>query len=237
MFACGPAFFGASSGADPYFASTVLLCHFDGTNGQTTTIDSSPRAQALTIGASISLSTSVSKFGTASLNMTSAGVGAVTSPDSPDWWFGTGQFTVEAFVYYTSAPGSLATIASHNGAASSNRGWFFGHSGNAVGMSFSSDGAASTGFVGATFSPTLNTWYHIAADRDASGVLRIYVNGAVTASATRAAAAFNSTANLTIGNDTTGIKLPGYIDELRITKGIARYAGAFTPPTAAFPNS
>jgi hypothetical protein len=238
MFTCGPALFGGATGlTDPYFSSTVLLCHFDGANGQTTTVDSSPQAHTLTLGASIALSTSIAKFGSASLNMTAAGSGAVTSADSNDWWFDSGPFTVEAFVYYTAAPSNLTTIASQNGLASSNRGWFFGHSGSTVGFAFSTDGTTSTGFVGATFSPTLNTWYHIAADRDAAGVVRIYVNGAVTASATRSTAAFNSTATLSIGNVAGGVKVTGYIDELRITKGIARYQGTFTPPTAAFPNA
>jgi hypothetical protein len=53
-----------------------------------------------------------------------------------------------------------------------------------------------------------------------------------------AATFFDSTRTLSIGNDgnlTRGFI--GQIDEVRITKGVARYAGAFTPPTAAFPNS
>jgi hypothetical protein len=91
--------------------------------------------------------------------------------------------------------------------------------------------------VGGASAPTAGAWYHIAADRDASNVLRLYVNGAVVASATVAATFFNSTRVLYIGNEGGTLSLwQGQIDEVRITKGVARYGGAFTPPIAAFPN-
>ena len=82
--------------------------------------------------------------------------------------------------------------------------------------------------------------YHLAADKDASGTIRIYVNGVPKSSNTPANSACQSgTFELDLGalGIFGGNALDGWLDEVRITKGIARYKTdrGFTAPTAAFP--
>lgn len=225
----------AAGATDPNFSSVKLLCHFDGTNGQTTTTDSSSAAHTLTRAGSTTLSSTQAKFGATSSTMTS-GVGCWSTPDSADWAFGSGQFTVEAWVYLTSAPsGTQSIVVQFSGG--SDLGWFLGSNAGNLRFYYSTTGSDNPS-VGAAWSPTLNTWHHIAVDRDASNVLRVYFNGAVLASATVASSFFNSSLALEIGGSIIGwAGLLGFIDEVRITKGVARYGGAFTPPSAPFPNS
>jgi hypothetical protein len=61
----------------------------------------------------------------------------------------------------------------------------------------------------------------------------------VATAALGTAALFNSPLALTIGSHNlfSSWSHIGDLDEVRVTKGVARYAGAFTPPTAAFPDS
>ena len=224
---------------DPNFTSVVLLCHFDGTNGQATTTDSSPSAHSVLIqGTQSSLSTAQKKFGTASLITNAGGLGyASTSSGLTDFQFGSGQFTVEAWVYLTSYSGASTYVVVGNYQANSNLGWDFVLNSGVLNFNYSINGTTSTS-VGAAWTPTLNTWYHVAADRDSSNVVRVYLNGAVHASATVASTLFASTRNLYIGNDGNSLRgWPGHIDDVRVTKGVARYGGAFTPPTTAFPDS
>jgi hypothetical protein len=94
---------------------------------------------------------------------------------------------------------------------------------------------AATGFSTAT---TLGTgqWYHLAFVNNA-GSLAIYINGVSSAtSAISGTPQSSTTLPLTIGA-TNSVYFNGYIDDLRITKGYARYTANFTPPTAAFPTS
>jgi hypothetical protein len=227
----------AQSGpTDPYFSSVKLLCHFDGSNGQTTTVDSSSNARALTAVGAIALSTAQSKFGGSSSVSASSGSDKLWyAVDSADWHFSSGQFTVEAWVYFSSSPSSVQGVVSQWGSAG-NLGWFFGHVSGALAFYYSTTGSDNPN-VGASWTPTLNTWYHIAADRDASNVLRVYLDGAVHASSTVSATFFNSTSQLEVSGSIAWAGIEGFVDEIRVTKGVARYVGAFTPPTAAFPNS
>jgi len=159
----------------------------------------------------------------------------VTSADSADWDFGAGQFTVEAWIRPTAAISGVRGVVAQYGASS--LAWFLGFNGTSFGVFVSANGSTVTQIV-ATFTPTANTWLHIAADRDASGVVRIYTDGTQRAAITFASAIFNSTNSLYIGNDGNLTRqFVGQIDEVRITKGVARYAGAYTPPTAAFPDA
>jgi Concanavalin A-like lectin/glucanases superfamily len=216
---------------DPSFASVMLLLHFDGANGSTTFVDNSAANRTVTALGADALTTAQQRFGTASL---SVGAGP-SSATGAQWQFGAGQFTVEAFVRPTAAISGVRGIVTVWGTAGF--GWFLGFNGNTLNFFYSTTGADNPVVTGA-YTPTQNQWAHIAADRDASNVLRVYADGVVIASATVSATFFNSTRTLRIGDDETVTRVfAGQIDEVRITKGVARYGGAFTPPTAAFPNS
>jgi hypothetical protein len=84
---------------------------------------------------------------------------------------------------------------------------------------------------------SVNTWYHVAITRQGN-TFRTYLNGVQGSTWTSSAALYTPTKPLGIGSNPDGsYSLNGWLDELRITKGVARYTGAasFTPPTAPFP--
>lgn len=155
-----------------------------------------------------------------------------------DFQFGAEQFTVEVWVWFASHAPSSNQVFCGNYSGATNLGWTFGT--NITGQlqfSYSVDGVAAV-VVAAAYTPTTGQWIHMAVDRDASNVVRVYANGAVIASATVAATLYPSTRAFYLGNDgNLNRYLPGSIGGFRVTKGLARYAGAFTPPTAAFPEN
>ncbi len=96
---------------------------------------------------------------------------------------------------------------------------------------YSPDGSnANRVTLSAPWSPSVNTWYHIAVDRDATKRLRVYVNGEVLLETHVETPFHDSTAILKIG-----ARHAGWMDEVRISKGVAQYGGPFTPPDAPHP--
>jgi hypothetical protein len=89
--------------------------------------------------------------------------------------------------------------------------------------------------------PTLvaNTWSHVGFTYTSSGI-SMFVNGQVGARTATSGTPTSGSSSVFVGIEgrTGGSELyyNGYIDDLRITKGIARYIYNFTPPTAAFLN-
>lgn len=222
---------GAAGAADPYFSSVTLLLHGDGTNGQTTTVDSSSYARTITTSNGATLSTTQAKYGTASMAFTGSGNQAFTAALSGDFNFGTGDFTVELWVNNTSLSTAPYYIANHDGSF----GWY---------LSNSSGGAANWGWMangGTSGSAGLGNvgtaaWTHLAVSR-VSGVLYKSVGGVVTSVAHTVNYGTVTTNPLAVGRDSTsGNNVNGWIDDVRITKGIGRYTANFTPPTSAFPD-
>ena len=80
------------------------------------------------------------------------------------------------------------------------------------------------------------TWYHIALVSN-NGSNTLYINGTSEATSSTTTGSANKAIFVGINFDfaTYGSALNGYIDELRITKGVARYTANFTAPTSAFP--
>jgi hypothetical protein len=101
---------------------------------------------------------------------------------------------------------------------------------------YATDGTTPNQPVASSTTVSLNTWTHIAITRSGS-TWRCFVNGTLEATATAAVTLYTGTGLISSGANPVGDNsLTGYIDELRITKGYARYTATFTPPTAAFPN-
>jgi hypothetical protein len=205
--------------------NTSLLCNF--TNAAI--FDNAMMNDLQTVG-NAQISTSVKKYGTGSLAFDGTG-DWLTCIDNPNLLLVSGNFTIEGWVYL-SATGVAYGIVSKG---TSTTGWSVNvTSGNKLQFSYT-----SSNLTGAT-SLAATTWYYFAVVRNgsAAGNLKIYING--TADATSAGAVtdnFNQTSIMYVGaNRVGGSALNGYIDDLRITKGIARYTADFTPPAQAFPN-
>jgi Concanavalin A-like lectin/glucanases superfamily len=140
--------------------------------------------------------------------------------------FGLGTFTIEAWVYRTTA--SVSGAIASKGSPSTYQGWLIYVTTNQI---IYNEAAASPDIV-ATYSVPVDTWTHIAVVREGTGVgqLKIYVNGSFVTSGT-SAYNFNQTDILNIGRNgrSPGAYWPGRISNLRILKGNAYYTGAFTP--------
>ena len=174
------------------------------------------------------LSTAVKKFGTASIYFDGY-LDVLSSPSQPIYNFGTGNFTIEMWVNRAGAgTGDRFLVSRSNGAD-----FLFRWTAGGV-LQFH---IASTVIAAYTWAFTTGTWYHLAAVRNGSTVT-IYIDGTSVATGTNSTN-MSSTAPLLIGGypPTSSDYFNGYIDDLRITNGVARYTANFTPPTAAFPTA
>jgi hypothetical protein len=187
--------------------------------------DAAVQNNAITVG-DAQASTTQSKWSPTSMKFDGTG-DWLTAIDGPQLQLGTGDFTIDGWVYL-SATGVAYGIISKGAAAT---GWSVNvTSGNKLQFSYT-----ASNLTGAT-SLAATTWYYFAVVRSgsATGNLKVYLNG--TADATSGGAvtdSFTQTDILYVGASRTGTTpLNGYLQDLRITKG---YARTITTPTEAFP--
>jgi hypothetical protein len=226
--------FAAPAGAtDPYFSNVSLLLHGDGANGSTTIVDSSPSPKTVTAVGNAQISTAQSKFGGSSIAFDGTN-DYLQIPASSDFDFGTEDFTVEFWLYQTSA-NQYATIIDVNYGTSPN--FSFQRDLTLLKYILYLNGTGT--IIQETSLHSLNTWHHYAIVRNGTGVnnVVIYRDGVNVGSGTYAGNAGNSSVTFKIGGSPTGPDSSGYIDDFRVTKGVARYTANFTPPTAPFPDA
>ncbi len=230
--------------SDPNYNSVSLLLHFDGANGSTTFTDNSPTPKTVTANGNAAISTTQSKFGGASVYLDGNG-DYLDVAASSDFNFGTGDFTVEFWFYSSSAATQspyrrIIAHPSSTNTAGTFQIWQAGDSSpgpvtDSIGLG-ASDGSAT--IVSTNTAVTPLGWCHIAFARQ-SGTVRCFLDGTLKQSV-------SDNTSYTLGG-TEGLRLGsrgdlatyahGYIDDLRITKGVARYTASFTAPTSPFPNS
>jgi hypothetical protein len=179
--------------------------------------------------------TSVKKYGTGSLAFDGNG-DFLSYPSSV---FGGGNFTVECWVYFNSVSSDRTIFGINwNSNANSLSAVRVDTSSGVFRFMGSTDGTNFYFFQATSFAPVISTWYHIALVR-VSGTVTLYVNGTSVGSVSSVPnPLFAGTGGSRIGNLFYSVFdnfLNGYVDDYRVTNGIARYTANFTPPTAALP--
>jgi len=220
---------------DPQFGSVSLLLHGNGTNGSTTITDSSRFANTVTAVGNAQISTAQSKFGGASIAFDGTS-DCVTTPSATWMDVGTIDFTLEAWVYQQSpTTGSKTIIARANTGSNYPTFELTVTSGTPIFYS-SSTGSSYNVSLGSSVSLSANTWTHIAVTRQGS-LFTIWVNGVSRGTATNSLALVANGNSLAVGAYANGTSSwLGFLDEVRVTLGVARYTANFTPPTAPFPD-
>jgi hypothetical protein len=182
------------------------------------------------------ISTSVFKYGTGSMSLSASGNTLRTQYNNPSLSMGTGDFTIEGWVYLSSTPSTNGVFQM----SGTSGGFVNNQTANlALGTNSSSTWqiyAKNTYTISSSTTIPVGSWIHFALVRSGTTTV-LYING--TALITLTADSTNySTPYIGLGSiyDATSYPLGGYIDDLRVTKGYARYTSNFTPPTAAFPN-
>lgn len=217
------------TGQDTY---TKLLCHFDGADGATTY--TAETGQVATFFDNAQLDTAFKKYGSASY----LGNGAddyITFPDSDDWIFGTGKFTIDCWVKFD-VLGSYVLVGQSAGV---NDRWAFYQdvSGRLSFYAISGGVTAVEFYTTSSWNPQINTWYHLSVVRDGTtaGSWYMFVNGVSKPITLGVGDWSNSLPNivsdLSVGAYGSIFELDGNLDEMRISKGIARWTSNFNPPS------
>jgi hypothetical protein len=210
-----------------YDSNTKLCSHFDGADAATAYTD--PVAGAYTFVGTAQLDTAQKKFGSASL-LLDGNSDYVHLPTSADWDLGTGDFTFDAWIFRNTGTGGVI-IGNQWFTVGVNGNWswnvnsfgdmeFSPYDGNATTL-----GSANTGNV-----VPENQWVHVAVVRSGTTLYQ-FVNGVRYTGVNSISASLGDTNPvIQIGNTSNGPWFNGYIDEVRISKGIARWTSNFTVP-------
>ena len=216
-------------------ANTALLLNFTNTGIQ----DATGKNNIITYG-SAKTQANTTKFGTGALYFDgSTGYCSFPNafPTSPYLNLGSNNFTIEFWLYpITFSNGSAFLTKGWTGSYGSFLFYYYNNTTPQIYFYAGSNNSAWDIVNGVSINSNLssNTWTHIAVTRSGSNFY-LFSNGVLTNTVTSSASIYNSTAPVTVGGDNSGGHLSNcYIDDLRITNGVARYTSTFTPTSLAF---
>jgi hypothetical protein len=216
--------------------ATAVVADYDGTyidvTGKQTGFEVliARSAKAITFNDNAQLSTTVKKFGTASLALDGTN-DSISVPSSGDLGFGTNtDFTVEFFVNSYQSGLSSATLIDFRDNGTDAEG---------ISLAFRAAGeidmrvGTTTAIEGSGAGISTGTWYHVALARQGTDT-RLFVDGVGVGTKTSDTTDYGASKGLVIGADFDGTSnsLTGYIDEVRVEYGVAKYTAGFTAPTA-----
>jgi hypothetical protein len=220
---------------DPNFANVSLLPHGNGTNGSTTFTDNSNNALTVTGFGNAQIDTTIKQFGTGSIEFDGNGDYLQIS-DSELFNVGSGNFTLEFWTYPNALTRQFLFYQGNSGG---------GNFSISIGIEITASnkwrGFVCSGEIGlydinSTSNESTGVFTHIALVRNGN-TLTLYVGGSsVGTSNLTGVTVNNSSSPIFIGIRNTSLPYNGFIDELRFTKGVARYTANFTPPAVQFPD-
>jgi hypothetical protein len=152
---------------------------------------------------------------------------------------GTNNWTLETWVYMTKSLSSVQVIVNYGYESGTTRSFVWYYNGDGTfRLAQSPDGSTNydAGFGAPQGGFALNTWYHLAIVRN-SGAMTMYVNGRAMPNTMSAYTISSiSTGVFRVGVDSSNY-FGGYMDDVRLTKGVARYTSDFAPPARALPET
>lgn len=209
---------------------TKIMLKMDGSNGGTTFTDIAAGGSAHTwTPTNATTSTASAKFGEAGL----FAAGQLTTPDHADFALADGAWAIDFWANRNGNNGLRSLFGQGDSTAAGNSILGIFTAGNVFNVQVS-DGTSNIS-ASTTTAITDSNWHHFAIVRDGS-LLRIFSDGAQEATTAftgfipDSADAWFIGANGTVGST----KYSGYLDEFRLSVGIARWTGTFTPPTEAY---
>lgn len=229
---------------DLHFSSVTFLLHCDGTNGSTTFTDTSGTPKTVTAVGNAQVSTTDPKFGTGALLLDGTGDNlsvahnSALSCDSAD-------FTVEGWAKFTTKTNSAQLIEKSGTVGSSFPNWSLELDSTATKLKGNVCSTGSPGTVRGTVTSTTTiptgTWFHFAMVKDGS-TLRLFYNGVQESTAAISGTPSDGAAGAMLlgfqASGTGAMYMNGRLDDVRITKGYARYGAAgFVPLSNAYPDS
>jgi hypothetical protein len=205
-----------------------LLIHSDTTDGSTTFTDSAAGGNAPhsfgAPGGDPDHSTDEAKFCNSALHLD--GNDVILIDDDADWDFGTGDFTID-FWMKTSQSVAFAILISRYQASAP---WDIFCNSGYIGVYNQAEGSN----IGATYQVNNNSWHHVAIVRY-NDTLKTFIDGQVELNVADWNPDIVGASSIGIGWDSTGnAYYNGYLDEIRISKGTARWWSNFTPPSAPY---
>lgn len=208
-------------------ANTKLLLNF-----QTADIfDSRCKSPSYTFGG-VATDIATYKYGNASLSFSGASGTYLLVPGSTDVWMGTGDFTIETWIRPTLITGLIRGIFGINTTASNSNGFALAinNTNSKIGLRIA---GTTWGTLESSSTIPLNTWTHIAMVRT-SGSVKVYINGVAEITTTSGGSTNFTAGDFVIGREYSDVddRFQGNMDDFRVTKGLARYTGTFTPPSA-----
>ena len=175
----------------------------------------------------VSSPSSRSAYSSATFN----GSSFILVPSSSNLAVGTGDFTLETWIRFTSIPtgANIAPICqSDNIGSSTNNKFWLGYTNGVLQLGQHS----TSNKITCTWAPTTGIWYHVAVVRD-SGSVRMYINGTsqTVTNATQFSGVDFAQNGWSIGGMSTPYYLNGLLSSFRFTKGNVIYSASFTPST------
>jgi hypothetical protein len=233
-----------NGGNDSY---TKLLLHGDGANDDLVTTDSSASAHAVTMAGSAQIDTDKMKFGGSSIYYPSVGSSYISMADHADWYLASGLFTIDFWINFNSLPAAGQYMGIFNQYVDDNN-RYGAYIYNDSGRYYFTFTTATTGSVTDIINlveifPVAGTWYHYSITRGWGGGANTWcfaVDGTSLSSPTNAVAIPDLAATFRVGYyriAATLYYLDGWIDEFRVSKGVARWTANFTPPTQPYGNA
>jgi len=242
----GPSWIAGATGAipgvtyDQYWAQTVLLLGFNGTNGSTAITDESPSAHTATVGGDAQISNTKQLFSQNAGKFDGTG-DYISFADSADWSLGNGDFTIETF-FNGSNLSDRPLFSIYDGSSGAGSSWLLRHLNDNT-IQFVCYDLTGNPITTAAQAVTSGNWYYYCVDRSGA-TLRIYFG---PAGGSAAVVATQNVGTSSLHDATSALVLAayaaaggyatGYLKEVRVTKGVARYANGsgFTVPATSFP--